>query len=396
MNNKEIFFKHQAQTTPFPVSLEIDRAEGSFIIDKNGKKYLDMVAGVAVSNLGHNNHNINKAIKNQVDKYLHTMVYGEFIHDEPAGFAQNLTRLLPKKIDSVYFVNSGAEAVEAALKLAKRVTGRTQIISCKKSYHGSTHGALSVSGNEMKKRAFRPLLPDVWFIDHDKHEDLQIITNKTAAVIIEPVQGDAGVRIASKEYLEALREKCDQTGTRLIFDEIQSGFGRTGAWWAFEKAGVNPDYVTLGKAVFGGMPGGAIAAPQEELNAFTHNPMLGHITTFGGHPVVCAAGNAALKEMESTISFDEVEEKGQYLARSLQHENVVEIRQTGLMLAVDLANPEAVQSVFEYCLKNGVIIFWFLSNPHSFRLAPPLNISQPDLKMAIDVLRHAFNQISKT
>lgn len=396
MSSKNSFFTHQAQTTPFPVSLEIDRANGSFLYDREGKKYLDMVAGVAVSNLGHNNENIKNAIKKQVDRHLHTMVYGEFIQSEPANFALNLTRLLPKEIDSVYFVNSGAEAVEAALKLAKRVTGRTQIISCKKSYHGSTHGALSVSGNEMKKRPFRPLLTDVHFIEHNKLQDLNNISRKTAAVIIEPVQGDAGVRIASKEYLEALREKCDQTGTKLIFDEIQSGFGRTGAWWAFEKKGVNPHYATLGKAVFGGMPGGALAAPQKELNAFTHNPMLGHITTFGGHPVVCAAGNAALKEMESTIIFDEVEEKGRYLARELHHENVCEIRQTGLMLAVDLKSPEAVQSVFHFCLRNGIIIFWFLSNPHSFRLAPPLNISLPDLKMAVDVLQRAFDQIPKT
>lgn len=394
MNIKNKFFNHQAQTSPFPVALEIDRAEGSCIVDKNGNFYIDMVAGIAVSNLGHNNKNINAAIKKQVDFHLHTMVYGEFIQNAPADFAANLTRILPEKINSVYFVNSGAEAVEAALKLAKRTTGRTQLISCKKSYHGSTHGALSVSGNEVKKRPFRPLLPDVKFIEHNNPADIKHITRKTAAVIIEPVQGDAGVRIASKNYLKALREKCDETGTKLIFDEIQSGMGRTARWFAMNHSGVAPDYVTLGKATFGGMPGGALAAPQADLNEFTRNPMLGHITTFGGHPVVCAAGNAALEEMKKTVDFKDVKSKGEFLAAALKHKKVLEIRQTGLMLAVDLADAAQVQQVFEYCLKNGVIIFWFLSNPHSFRLSPPLNIKQTDLEKAVKVMREAFDLLT--
>lgn len=390
MKAEENFYKRQAQTTPFPIGLKVTHAKGSYIYDTSGKKYLDMVAGIAVSNLGHGNKNVQRAIKNQVDKHLHTMVYGEFIQSAPANFAANLTAILPKPIDAVYFVNSGAEAVEAALKLAKRCTGRSQIISCKKSYHGSTHGALSVSGNELKKRPFRPLLPDVHFIDHNVGADLNQITTKTAAVIIEPVQGDAGVRIASKSYLKALRERCNETGTKLIFDEIQSGMGRTGRWFAMNHTEVTPDYVTLGKATFGGMPGGALAAPKNELDAFTHNPMLGHITTFGGHPVVCAAGNAALEEMKRTVNFEEVEAKGEYLATALKHEKVLEIRQIGLMLAVDLSSANEVQKVFDYCLKNGVIIFWFLSNPHSFRLAPPLNIEQKDLKKAVKVMQEAF------
>lgn len=389
--DKSLFLNHIAQTTPFPIGLEVEKANGSYIYDRNGKAYLDMISGVAVSNLGHNHPKIVEAIKQQVDQYLHVMVYGEFIQEPQNALAQALISVLPENLHTFYFVNSGAEAIEAALKLAKRSTGKTEIIACKRAYHGSTHGALSVGGNETKKQAYRPLLPDVKFITHNSLTDLEKITVGTAAVLIEVIQGDAGVRIPSQQWLTALRNKCNETGTLLIFDEIQTGFGRTGKFFAFEHFGVIPDILVLGKALGGGMPIGAIVSNKERMANFTFNPMLGHITTFGGHPVPCAAGAAFVSALKSEISWQEVEEKGQYLEKALQHTIVKEIRRKGLMFAIDLANFTQVKSVFDHCLAQGVITFWFLSTDYSFRLSPPLNISYQELDQAIKTIREGFD-----
>ena len=294
MSNDKRFLELLGQTNQSPYLIDVDRAEGIYIYDKSGKPYMDMIAGVAVNNIGHNHPKVVKALKEQIDRHLHVMVYGEYIQDAQLLFAERLTSLLPDNLNCVYTVNSGTEAIEAALKLAKRVTGRTELISFRGSYHGSTHGAMSVSGNEVKKQAFRPLLPDVRFLKFNSIDDLQHITEKTAGVIIETVQGDAGVRVPDSSFLQALRERSNETGAQLIFDEIQCGMGRTGKLFAFEHFGVVPDILTLGKALGGGMPIGAVVSSKEILWQFTYEPMLGHITTFGGHPVICAAGGACL------------------------------------------------------------------------------------------------------
>jgi acetylornithine/succinyldiaminopimelate/putrescine aminotransferase len=384
---QEKFLSLQGQTNPFPYLIDVDYAKGSYIYDKNGKAYLDMIAGVSVNNIGHNHPHVIKSLKAQIDRHLHVMVYGEFIQDAQVEFAEKLTAVLPEKLNCVYTVNSGTEANEAALKLAKRVTGRQEFIACKGAYHGSTHGSLSVSANESKKAPFQPLLPGVKFIRHNVLEDLDSITSKTAAVIIEPVQGDAGVRQASTEYLKQLRKKCDETGTQLIFDEIQCGIGRTGKLFAFEHSGVVPDILTLGKALGGGMPIGAFVSSYDKMKLLSHDPMLGHITTFGGHPVVCAAGAACLDVMRNEIDFVAVEEKGQYIEKHIaQHPKVKEIRRVGMMFAIDMENDEVVAQVVKSCLEEGLISFWFLSHPSSFRLSPPLNISMEEVKESVRII----------
>jgi acetylornithine/N-succinyldiaminopimelate aminotransferase len=387
MSTKDDFLSFQGQTNPFPYLIEVDRADGIYIFDKDGKSYMDMIAGVAVNNIGHNHPLITSAIKTQVDKHLHVMVYGEFIQDAQLNFSKKLTSLLPKSLDCVYTVNSGTEANEAALKLAKRVTGRTELISFRGSYHGSTHGSMSVSGNETKKEAFRPLLPDVKFLAFNSIEDLNQITTKTAGVIIETVQGDAGVRIPSQDFLKALREKCTATGTLLIFDEIQCGIGRTGKFFAFEHFNVVPDILTLGKALGGGMPIGAVVSSKENLEQFTFNPMLGHITTFGGHPVICASANACLEVMETEIDFSEVERLGKLLADLIAEEpEILEIRRIGMMYAFDMESFERVEKVVKKCMEKGLISFWFLSHPYSFRLSPPLNITEDEIHKAAKLI----------
>lgn len=379
MDSKDVFIKHVAQTSPFPLKIEVEKAEGTYIFDKEGKKYFDLISGIAVTNIGHRHPKVVAAIKEQVDKYLHVMAYGEFVQESQNGLAKELAKLLPSTLDCCYFVNSGTEAIEGALKLAKRVTERTEIISCHKSYHGSTHGSLSVSGNETKKYRYRPLLPDVKFMHFNKLEDLELITEKTAAVLVEPIQGDAGVRIGSQEFLEALRLKCTETGAQLIFDEIQTGIGRTGKMFAYEHYGVVPDILALAKGLGGGMPIGSFISSHEKMNLFTHDPILGHITTFGGHPVVCASALANLKAIQEENMLKHVEQKGQLLEETIAHPAVKEIRRKGLMLAVEFENADLVQKIVHACLDKGIITFWFLSCPESFRLAPPINISDEDI-----------------
>jgi len=394
MKKEEEFKAYQGQTNPFPYLIDVDRADGIYIYDKSGKPYMDMIAGVAVNNTGHNNKSVNDALKKQIDKHLHVMVYGEFIQDSTLDLCKNLIALLPQNLNSVYCVNSGTEANEAALKLAKRVTGRSELVSFRGSYHGSTHGSMSVSGNETKKEAFRPLLPDVRFLSFNNTLDLEQISHKTAGVIIETIQGDAGVRIPELAFLKALRKKCDDTGTMLIFDEIQCGMGRAGSMFAFEKFNVVPDILTLGKALGGGMPIGAVIAKNELLNEFTYNPMLGHITTFGGHPVVCAGANANL-EILKEIDFKEVERLGALLEALIsENSEIKEIRRIGMMFAFDMISFERVEKVVKKCLEKGLISFWFLSHPYSFRLSPPITISEDEIRKAAKIINEAILETS--
>ena len=387
----DLFLRHQAQTNPYPLSLEIERAEGLYIYDTEGRRYADLVSGLAVTNVGHRHPAVVKAIEVQAGRYLHVMPYGEFVQAPQVQLALKLAELLPDPLDSTYFVNSGAEAIEGALKLAKRATGRSQLVACHKSYHGSTHGALSVTGNATKRDAFEPLLPGVSFITFDAVDELDTITTDTAAVLIETVQGDAGVRVPSPGYLRAVRERCDEVGALLILDEIQTGFGRTGTLFAFEQFGVVPDILCIAKALGGGMPMGAFVARRDLMHQLSHSPMLGHITTFGGHPVCCAAALASINVIESGL-LDNVEAYGARFAERLQHPLVREIRQIGLMLAVDLPSPEITYEVVAKCMERGVITFYFLSCPTSFRLAPPLTITAEEIEEVCDVIVGVFEE----
>ncbi len=391
MSERDFFLSHLGQTSPFPFLVEVERAEGIYIYDKQGKAYMDMISGVAVNNIGHRHPKVVSALKDQIDKYLHVMVYGEFIQDPQQLLVKELLEVLPKSLDGVYIVNSGTEAIEAALKLAKRVTGRTELVSFRGSYHGSTHGSMSVSGNEVKKQAFRPLLPDVQFLQLNKEEDLQRITVKTAAVILETIQGDAGVRRPSVTFMKALRQRCDEVGAMLILDEIQCGMGRTGKMFAFEHFDITPDILTLGKALGGGMPIGALVSSQQKLMEFTHAPMLGHITTFGGHPVICAAAAAAVRVLKTEINWQEIEDKAaRFELRFKDHPELMEIRRVGMMFAFDMISAERVEKVVARCMEKGLLTFWFLSHPYSFRLSPPLNITELELNLAADVILSAI------
>ena len=388
--NKETFLSQLGQTNPFPYLIDVDHAEGIFIFDKSGKRYMDMIAGVAVNNIGHRHPQVIKRIEEQLQKYLHVMVYGEFIQDSTLEFAKALQSFLPDQLNCVYPVNSGTEANEAALKLAKRYTGRTKLVAFKGSYHGNTHGSMSVSANELKKGAFRPLLPDVYFIRLNNFEDLQQIDSRTAGVILETIQGDAGVRQASSDYLKALRKRCDEVGSVLIFDEIQCGMGRSGKMFAFEHSGVVPDILTLGKALGGGLPIGAFVSSREKMSVLSHSPMLGHITTFGGNPVVNAAAWGTLEVFQTEIDFNEVERKGELLENYLQEiEEILEIRRIGMMFACDMINDERVAKVVDKLLEYGLISFWFLSHPYSFRLSPPLTITEDEIHAAGKLIQKA-------
>ena len=393
MNRENTFLEFQGQTNQHPFLIDVDRAEGIYIYDKENKSYMDMIAGVAVNNIGHCHPKVADAMKLQIDKFLHVMVYGEFIQDSQLNFSKNLTSFLPASLNCVYTVNSGTEANEAALKLVKRVTGRTELVSFRGAYHGSTHGSLSVSGNEIKKQAFRPLLPDVRFLQFNSIDDLQFITTLTAGVIIETIQGDAGVRIPDKFFLKALRERCNEVGALLIFDEIQCGMGRTGKMFAFEHFEVIPDILTLGKALGGGMPIGAIVSSKENLFEFTYNPMLGHITTFGGHPVICAAANACLEVFKEEINFSEVNRLGELLEKLIKSDpEIIEVRRIGQMFAFDMESFERVEKVVKRCLELGLISFWFLSHPYSFRLSPPLTITEAEIRKAGTIILQAISE----
>ncbi len=390
--SKEIFLHTLAPTSPYPFLIPIERAEGIYLYGPDGKIYMDMISGIGVSNIGHRHPHVIKAIKDQLDKHLHVMVFGEYIQSSPNALAKKLTSLLPPSLNCCYFVNSGTEANEAALKLAKRITGRTEIVSCKKSYHGSTHGSLSVSGNEVKKQAFRPLLPDVKFIEFNNSTDLKEITNRTSCVIMETVQGDAGVRIPDKDYLQAVRKRCSETGAKLILDEIQCGMGRTGKLFAFEHYDIVPDILTIAKAFGGGLPIGAFISSEENMKLLSHDPMLGHITTFGGNPVCCASALATLEVIENENLLARVESKGQLIERLLQHPKIKAIRRIGLLFAFDFDSPETVNNIVNKAKEKGVICYWFLSHPNSFRIAPPLTITEEEIEKACTIIFDAIEQ----
>ncbi|MCT4580557.1 MAG: aspartate aminotransferase family protein [Flavobacteriales bacterium] len=386
---------HLAQTSQTPFEIDVDYADGIYIYDKEGKRYADLISGISVSNLGHNNRRIKKAIQDQVDKYLHVMVYGEYKQNPQQNLANLLAEVLPEQLNSTFFVNSGTEANEAALKLAKRVTGRTEIVSCHRSYHGSTHGALSVTGNEQKKYHVRPLLPGVSFMEFNNEADLSLITDQTAAVIIEPIQGDAGVRIPSLSYMKALRKKCDETGAMLIFDEIQTGFGRTGKLFAFEHFDIVPDILTIAKAMGGGMPIGAFISAHKNMHELTYNPNLGHITTFGGHPVCCASAYENLRILTEGTLIDEVEEKGHLFETIIQHPSIIEIRRKGLFFAIEMDHPDTVQDIVLGCREKGVLSYWFLSNAESFRIAPPLTITLEEVRKTAAIIHEVIDTVSQ-
>lgn len=386
----DIFLNNIAQTSPSPFLITVERAEGIYLYAPDGKRYTDLISGIGVSSIGHRHPKVVEAIKHQLNKHLHVMVYGEFIQSTPNLLAKRITDLLPENLNCCYFVNSGTEANEGALKLAKRYTGRTEIISCRKSYHGSTHGSLSVSGNEVKKAAFRPLLPDIRFIDFGKIEDLEQITERTACVIMETVQGDAGVRIPTLEYMLAVRKRCTDTGTILILDEIQCGMGRTGKLFAFEHYGIVPDVLTVAKAFGGGLPIGAFIADKKMMDTFTHDPMLGHITTFGGNPVCCASALATLDVIEEERLVDSVEKKGLLFEQYLKHPSIKEVRRIGLMFAIDFDSADRVSAIVNEAKRKGVICYWFLSHPYSFRIAPPLTITEQQIKESCEVILEAI------
>lgn len=386
LNPRQLFLLNTAQTSDTPKLLEVDRADGVYLFDTAGKKYLDLVSGFAVSNVGHRHPKVVQAIKDQADKYLHVTVYGEYIQSPQILFAEKLCSILPNTLNSVYFVNSGAEATEGAMKLAKRFTGRTEIVSCLNSYHGSTQGALSLMGNEHYKQAYRPLLPGIRFIRFNSPGDLQQITNQTAAVFLETIQGEAGVIVPDQKYLRAVRKRCDETGTLLVLDEIQTGFGRTGKLFGFEHFDIVPDILLLAKGMGGGMPIGAFIADKKVMDAFKENPMLGHITTFGGHPVSCAAGLAALNALLEEKLTQKVAAKEQLFRKYLVHSKIKEIRGRGLLLSLQLASFEEVEKVSKRCMENGLIIDWFLHNETSLRIAPPLIITDGQIKAACEII----------
>ncbi len=393
MTRKETFLQHQGQTSPFPFLIDVDYARGLYFYDKSGKRYMDMISGVAVNNIGHNHPKVIKAIHEQVDRHLHVMVYGEFIQDAQLNLTNALISKLPKTLDGVYPVNSGTEANEAAIKLARRVTGRSRIVSCLGSYHGSTLGSMSISANEVKKSPFRPLVPDVYFIKHNDISSLDLITPDTAGVIIETIQGDAGVRVPDLAFIQEIRKRCDEVGALLIFDEIQCGMGRSGKLFAFEHFNVVPDAITLGKALGGGMSIGALVSSQKYLNEFRYDPMLGHITTFGGHPVNCAAAAAFLDVMETEIDFTEIERLGKLLEELIADDpEIIASRRIGMMFAFDMSSSERVERVVTRALEKGVLTFWFLSHPYSFRLSPPLNITEEQVREAAKLILESIEE----
>lgn len=380
-----------ADTTPHPLNIEVERADGVWIYKKDGSKLFDAICGIGVSNFSHGNSKIKEALHNQIDKNLHTMVYGEFIHDSTVEASDRLLNMLPDELDSVYFVNSGAESIEGAIKLAKKATGRTKLIACTGGYHGNTTGALSVSSNEERKAPFNPLIPNVEFIDFNDTNSLSAIDKNTACVIIETIQGDAGVRIPEQSWLNDLRKTCNKHGALLVFDEVQCGMGRTGKPFAFEHFKVTPNILCLGKALGGGVPIGAFVSNKKLMSQLSNNPKLGHITTFGGNPLITAGAAAALKLLNET-NWEQVEKIGaMWESRLRAIDKVKSVRRMGLFYAVDLESEEEVTSVILKGLEIGILMFWFLSVPTSFRLSPPLNMSIEDAELGIELIERALS-----
>ncbi len=400
MNNilRKQFLEHVGQTSPSPMLVEVARAEGSYFYTPEGRRYIDLVAGVSVSNVGHCNPRVVEAVQSQAAKYMHVMVYGELVESPQVEYATLLAASLPEPLNSIYFVSSGAEAIEGALKLAKRYTSRCEIISMRRAYHGSTHGAMALMGSpegEVWKGAFRPLMPECRAIEFNSFDDLELITKRTACVVSEVVQGEGGVRLPDDGYLEALRARCTEVGALLIFDEIQSGMGRTGEMFASVKYGVTPDIICLAKALGGGMPLGAFAASNEIMQTLQHNPVLGHITTFGGHPVSCAAGLAAMRYLVAEGVVEEVEAKGErFVEQLIDHPMVVEIRRSGLLMAVELGRAELLYRLMEIFKEEGVMSDWFLFCDTAFRISPPLTISEEQIDDACQIIIRSMDRLS--
>lgn len=392
MNQREIFLRHVAQTSPSPLALEIVKAEGALLHDRSGKEYIDLVGGISVANTGHRHPRVVEAIKQQLDAYLHIMVYGEFIETPQLQYAKLLTDHLPSSLNSVYFTNSGTEATEGAMKLSKRFTGRTNIIAFNHSYHGSTQGALSVIGNEYWRNAFRPLLPGIFHFEYNSFEAVNAINDETACVIMETVQGEAGVITARKEWIQSLRSKCTETGTLLVLDEIQTAFGRTGKLWGFEHFEVVPDILLLGKALGGGMPLGAFIADKKIMSSLMDAPVLGHITTFGGHPVCCAAGMAAMKALMDEEMMKQAKQKEGLFQSLLVHPKIKIIRSFGLWLAIEFDSFETNKKIIDDCIANGILTDWFLFASNCLRISPPLIISEEQIKKACNIILQAIEK----
>ena len=393
MTNRQLFLQYVAQTSDAPLALEIVKAEGMYLYDSSGKKYLDLIAGISVCNIGHNHPAVIKAIREQTEKYMHLMVYGEFVETPQVYYAKALIENLPPSLNSVYFTNSGAEAVEGAMKLAKRFTGRNELAAFQNDYHGSTQGALSIIGDEYYRNAYRPLLPGISHLRYNHIDDLDFISDKTACVIAETIQGEAGVMTPSKEWMQRLEKRCRETATLLALDEVQAGMGRTGTLWAYEQYDIVPDILILGKALGGGMPLGAFIADKNIMNVFTHDPVLGHITTFGGHPVCCAAGDAAFHSLLKSTLIAEVRSKEALFRKLLVHKKVKELRSSGLMLAIEFDSFETNKKIIDRCIEKGVLTDWFLFSPQSMRLAPPLIISEEQIKMACNAILEAIDEV---
>ncbi|QYJ67470.1 aspartate aminotransferase family protein [Flavobacterium litorale] len=387
------FYKYQAQTSLHPLGMEVSHAEGSYIYDTNNKAYLDFVAGVSAASLGHKHPRVNRAIKNQLDKYLHVMVYGEYAQHPATEFCKLLAQHLPPQLSKTYLTNSGTEAIEGALKLARRVTGRSQLLSCNNAYHGNTMGAMSVMGFEERKQAFRPLLPDVDFITFNNEEDLNKITEKTAGILLETIQGGAGFIQPKNNFLKKVRERCNQTGTVMILDEIQPGFGRTGKLFGFQNYNVVPDVIVIGKGMGGGMPVGAFTTSAEMMDTLSHNPKLGHITTFGGHPVIAAACLATLQELTETDIMAQALEKEKLFRKLLVHPLIKEVRGKGLMLAAMTENAEITNKVILRCQEKGLILFWLLFEECAIRITPPLTISEEEITKGCGIIIEVMSEI---
>jgi acetylornithine/succinyldiaminopimelate/putrescine aminotransferase len=391
VSQRQLFLNYIAQTSDFPLLLEIEKAEGLYLFTQDGKRYIDLISGVSVSNIGHRHPAVVRAVKDQVDKYMHLMVYGEYVQSPQVKFAELISKYLPDDLNNTYLVNSGSEAIEGAMKLAKRYTGRSEVIAFKNAYHGSTHGALSVLGNEEFKNSFRPLVPGVKFLNFNSFSELDEINSKTACVIVEPVQGEGGIILPEPGFLKEIRRKCTETGSLLIFDEIQTGFGRTGSLFAFEQFDAVPDVLVIAKAMGGGMPVGAFISSKEIMSVFKTNPVLGHITTFGGHPVSAAAAYASLKTLVDEKIIDGVLRKEALFRKCLKHPLIKEIRGTGLFLAVELEDEQKVQRLIGELLKEGVVVDWFLFRSQAFRIAPPLIITEGEIRVVCEKINKALD-----
>jgi acetylornithine/succinyldiaminopimelate/putrescine aminotransferase len=393
MNQRELFLRHVAQTSPSPLALEIVRAEGALLFDAAGKEYIDLIGGISVANVGHRHPRVLEAIRMQLDAYLHIMVYGEFVESPQVKFAKALADQLPVSMNTVYFTNSGAEAIEGAMKLAKRVTNRTRIISFNHSYHGSTQGALSIMGDEYWRNAFRPLLPDVWHFNYNDPAAIDAVNSDVACVIAETVQAEAGIINPDPTWIKTLREKCSASGTLFVLDEIQAGFGRTGHLWGFNGFDIVPDILVLGKALGGGMPLGAFIADKKLMDAFTETPVLGHITTFGGHPVSCAAGLAAFEVILSDLKMEQLRAKEDLLKKKLVHRAIKAVRSAGLWMAVEFDSFESCKKVIDCAIEKGVLTDWFLFASNCLRISPPLLITEAQLEKACQVILEACDTL---